>query len=602
MRRWRFAVGSLAVWIILSRVDALTAEAQTPCAAPACAGLANCIVDGLSGVNGPGCCTTACKTIQFAVGEVSAGAVIKVAAGTYPENAASPLMITTTVTLCGAKAGVDARTRSGPESIITDTRGTILNASNIIIDGFTFEGDTSSIFPFGLDMGQGTEGAQVYNNIFQNNVAGIGLANTGPSQARICQNLLQNDNNPGSPSGDGIYTDEFVCGIAGGNACTNFLIEQNAFKGNTDAGIDLSNTAANAMTNVTISANTFDMNGRAVLLFNVDQSAIQNNVITNSTTAGSGAIRIFGGTAGLTITNNDMNGGAGWAIRMTNDNGPSSDIVIHENNIANFAGAGGMFGGGLQVEAGAYPGTLDATCNWWNDPCGPFNVTNNPSGIGQEVEEGVPSNVSFSPWLIAPGPAPASGTGTCSGTAGTCRATTTTTTTPSSTLPTTTTTPVTTTTTMVVPSTSTTLPPEICAPLTVTQSSFRPAKSRLRVHATFPDGTFAGLDPRRQGVQLQVRSASGALVSCTIPAADWQRLFQTTFGFFDQQLTVCPPIKCMRLALPTNGQPATTIIAAGVTPGSPLLSPVEITVKVDDQCAAGPLSPPQKATVGTVFP
>jgi len=195
-----------------------------------------------------------------------------------------------------------------------------------------------------------------------------------------------------------------------------------------------------------------------------------------------------------------------------------------------------------------------------------------------------------------------SGMGMCSGTAGTCRATTPTTTTPSPTLPTTTTTPVTTTTTMVVPSTSTTLPPEICAPLTVTQSSFRPANSRLRVHATFPDGTFAGLDPRQQGVQLQVRSASGELVSCTIPAADWQRLFQKTFGFFDPQLTVCPPIRCMRLVLPTKGQPATTIIAAGVTPGSPLLSPVEITVNVDDQCAAGPLSLPQKATVGTVFP
>ena len=96
----------------------------------------------------------------------------------------------------------------------------------------------------------------------------------------------------------------------------------------------------------------------------------------------------------------------------------------------------GMFGGGLFVGAGAYPtGTLDTTCNWWNDPCGPFNVTNNPDGIGEEVQEAVPSTVDFSPWLIAPGPAPASGTGTCSGTASTCRLTTTTTTTPSSTLP-----------------------------------------------------------------------------------------------------------------------------------------------------------------------
>jgi hypothetical protein len=257
---------------------------------------------------------------------------------------------------------VDARTRSGPASIITDTRGTILNASNIIIDGFTFEGVTSSIFPFGLDMGQGTEGTQVYNNVFQNNVAGIGLANTGPSQVRICQSLVQNNNNPGPPSGDGIYTDQFVCGIAGGNACTNFLIEQNTFMGNASAGIDVSNSAATPVTNVTVSTNTFDMNGRALFLIVVAQSTIQNNIITNSTATGSGAIRIFGGASGLTIANNDLNGGAGWAINMSDDNGPNSAITIHENNIANFAGAGGPFGGGLLVGMGAYPGTLDATC------------------------------------------------------------------------------------------------------------------------------------------------------------------------------------------------------------------------------------------------
>src|SRR5262249_3745072 len=233
---------------------------------------------------------------------------------------------------------------------------------------------------------------------------------------------------------------------------------------------------------VDVSMNTFDTDSRAILLFNVDQSTIHNNRITNSTLGlSSGTIRIFGGVDGLTITNNDMNGGASWAIRITNDIGPSSGIVIHQNNLANCAGSGGMFGGGLFGGAGAYPGTLDATCNWWNDPCGPFNVTNNPSGIGEEVQEAVPSTVVFSPWLIAPGPAPASGPGTASGTASPLRPPPTTPPPPSSTVPTTTSTPVTTTTTStaVVPSTSTTLPPEICEPLTVTQASFRPAKSTL---------------------------------------------------------------------------------------------------------------------------
>src|SRR5262249_42625710 len=278
--------------------------------------------------------------------------------------------------------GVDATTRMGGpanESIIMNSQGTILSASNVIIDGFTFEGVTSSIFPYGLDMGRGTEGTQVYNNIFQNNVAGIGLANTGQNQVTIRQNLFKNNNQGGSATGSGIYTDQFVCGNCTGVPipcpptpprlpCTNFLIEQNAFTGNGSAGINLSNTDVAPMTNVDVSTNTFDKDSRAILLFNVDQSTIHNNRITNSTfppgLEGSGDIRIFGGVDRLMITNNDMtSGGAGWAIRMTNDIGPSSDIMIHENNIANYAGTPGvsMFGGGLFVGTGAYTGTLDAT-------------------------------------------------------------------------------------------------------------------------------------------------------------------------------------------------------------------------------------------------
>jgi hypothetical protein len=153
-----------------------------------------------------------------------------------------------------------------------------------------------------------------------------------------------------------------------------------------------------------------------------------------------------------------------------------------------------------------------------------------------------------------------------------------------------------------VPSTSTTLPPEICDPLTVTQASFRPPKSALLIRATFPDGTFAGLDPRQQDVHLQVRGASGEVVSCTISSAQWQKLFGHTFGFFDQEQTVCPPIKCMRLVLPKKGQPRAIINAAGVQPGSPLLSPLDVTLSIDDQCAAGPLSLQQKVRGRRVFP
>ena len=79
-RRYQFC--ALGLWVVLSLVGASRAGAQ--CAAPACAGPADCTVDGASGTDVAGCCATACKTIQFAIGEASVGNVIKVAAGTYP--------------------------------------------------------------------------------------------------------------------------------------------------------------------------------------------------------------------------------------------------------------------------------------------------------------------------------------------------------------------------------------------------------------------------------------------------------------------------------------------------------------------------------------
>jgi hypothetical protein len=438
MRAARFHFAVLVLGMVVTLMGASSAGAQ--CAAAACGGAGDCKVDAASGVDAGGCCTalTPCKTIEFAVGQVAAGATIKVAAGTYQENPLHTVTINKTVTLCGANAGVDARGARGPESIISNERGTTVFASNVVLDGFTFQdaGTTQSNFPYGLDMAQGTQGTQVYNNIVQNNIYGIALANTGPNQVKICQNLLQNNNNQPniSASGTGIYTDEFVCGNVGGaRPCTNFLITDNKFAGNDDAGIDLSNTDPAAMTNVDIGNNTFDGNGRAVVLFNVDQSNIHNNVMTNSTLAGSGDVRIFGtdfggGVDGLAITSNNMSGGAGWAIRITN--GPNSDITIHLNNIANYAGDNTVPSspnpGGLFVSAGAYPGVLDATCNWWNDPCGPFNVTNNPTGPGEEVREGVPSNVNFISWLLAPSLAPLpGGGGTCTGAPNMCSVTTT---------------------------------------------------------------------------------------------------------------------------------------------------------------------------------
>ena len=65
-------------------------------------------------------------------------------------------------------------------------------------------------------MAPATSGAHVINNIIQNNIAGIGLANNpAGNQALIQCNLFRNNTQPGAASGHGIYSDQFVAGAGG---------------------------------------------------------------------------------------------------------------------------------------------------------------------------------------------------------------------------------------------------------------------------------------------------------------------------------------------------------------------------------------------------
>ena len=339
----------------------------------------------------------ACLTIQAAINLAAGGDTINVAAGTYAELAAGPLGVNKTLTILGAQSGVDARTRVGLESIVTDSQGTYITASNVVIDGFTFQDSTNGAFTgYGVLIGTGTTGTDILNNIIQDNIIGIGLANAGPTQVLIQHNLIQNNNEPGSSSGTGIYTDQFVCGAP----CSDFLIDENKFVGNGDAGVFISNTdLPNPLTNLDVSENEFDMNGRAVGLINTDMSTIHDNTVTNSTFA-SADIRIFDSVNDLTILNNDLSLGPGHGIRLSDfdffdvgNPNPSSLVEIHQNNIVGYALTG------LTVDALSHTGSVDATCNWWGAKTGPTNA-GNPFGTGDIVS----GDAIFSPYLLSPAP------------------------------------------------------------------------------------------------------------------------------------------------------------------------------------------------------
>lgn len=349
----------------------------------------------MASIGGPTCnVPTDYPTIQAAVNDVGCTTIV-VAAGTYPEPDPGPLTINRTLTLLGAQSGVDARNPRGSESIVTDPQGTIVTANNVVIDGFTIENSTAAAFTgHGILMGAGTTGTQILNNLIQNNIIGIGLANTGASQVLIQHNLIRTNNQLGPASGTGIYTDQFVAG----GAASNFLIDENRFVGNDDAGIDVSHTAS-SVSNLDVARNEFDLNGRAILLFNTDMSSFHDNIVTNSTFA-SADVRILGGVDNLTVLNNDLSGGQGHGIRLTNFiGGPNTGVLIHQNNIEVYAL------NGLTVDVGSHVGTVDAECNWWDSPTGPTNA-NNPGGTGEEVV----GDADFTPWLTARAPG-----GPCSG-------------------------------------------------------------------------------------------------------------------------------------------------------------------------------------------
>ena len=355
---------------------------------------------------------TACMTIQAAVNKASPGDTINVAAGLYPEAPLGPLTINKTLTLLGAQSGIDARTRVGAESIINDVQGTSVSASGVVIDGFTVQGSSVSAFTgYGIFLNPGISGTQIINNIIQDNIAGIGLSNSGATQAIIQHNVFRNNTLPGGASGSGIYTDQFV----GGLTVRNVLIDENSFLGHSGTGgaINISNTAfiGGGVFDLTVTSNLFDMNSRAFVLFNTHDSTFDDNTITNSTFV-SADIRLFDNNTGLTFTNNDLSGGAGHAIRFSILFAlPSSDVEFHQNNIVVY----GLTG--LTVDAGSHSGTVNAECNWWNSPSGPL-ATSNPSGTGEEVV----GDADFTPWLTAPapggpciGPAPTAGKGTGGG-------------------------------------------------------------------------------------------------------------------------------------------------------------------------------------------
>ena len=165
-------------------------------------------------------------TIQHAVTAVSSGGTVHVAAGTYNES----VTISQPVTLDGAQSGVDARTRSGAESVITGTGGIVYTAGATTgtIDGFTLQGYTGSTSEVkASDVGSGWN--------FSNDI--IDVSHGG---------IYLNSDGVASPATTMINHDSFVQAIP-----------STASSGYDGGAVNMWSQASNAADNVTVSNNSF---------------------------------------------------------------------------------------------------------------------------------------------------------------------------------------------------------------------------------------------------------------------------------------------------------------------------------------------------------
>lgn len=332
--------------------------------------------------------TPAFMTISAAEAVATSVDTIKVCPGVYAEQV---FIDVDNLTLLGAQAGTDARTRpfvAANESIIDHPCGPVqIAADNVVLDGFTVQGSTLSdpCFLSGIWTNPGFSGTQgghqILNNIVQNNISGIELDSTCVNPTLVQFNLIQNNNNLGPGSGNGIQTNFGLC---------NAQIDSNKFSGHTNSSFLVVVASSNLdVTNNELVGGTPER----IVFCCIGTSTISGNVSIGST--GNAASRLFGADSNITIEHNTLrNGMRGILVSDLIGGSPNTNVDAHFNCIQGNSLAG------LQVGSGGYLGTLDAEKNWWGSSSGPTHPSN-PGGTGDAVidPDGV---VDFAPWLLSP--------------------------------------------------------------------------------------------------------------------------------------------------------------------------------------------------------
>lgn len=341
-------------------LTALTLGSIGLTALPASAASTLVVDDDAMGAPGNcGAVTPTFSSIQAAVTAASPGDTIQVCPGTYTEN----VTVAKQLFLKGAKAGVDARTRTpSNESIVQAAASSLavfdLNASGIVLDGFTIRNASNNA---GIATHPSESGDQILNNIVTQNTIGLYLQNGGSTLMQVSQNLFSDNNVAGSASGNGIYSDAGAVGVR---------ITTNRFVSNTNAGITFAHQTPPTLVDqhdIVIRGNNAVDNSSFVAMWDVQDVQVVRNKTndTNNTDDNLQGSAIFVGAYNnnVLIQRNVLKNPAfsGIALRDTDGFGtlvPGSlgDVTVLGNKVV------GAENDGLDVTAGG-SGIVDARNN-----------------------------------------------------------------------------------------------------------------------------------------------------------------------------------------------------------------------------------------------
>jgi hypothetical protein len=137
--------------------------------------------------------------------------------------------------------------------------------------------------------------------------------------------------------------------------------------------------------NAAIGANTYDSG--AALEITIEGNQLTGNGATDADGIGIGIERADG-TIVAAISDNTISGWE-YGIRLNGTRVDAASSYANNNEISG-NDVFGLYNGGT--------GTLNATCNGWGDPSGPYHATDNPEGKGDDVSD----RVVFTPWVAPP--------------------------------------------------------------------------------------------------------------------------------------------------------------------------------------------------------